>query len=72
MPALSVARHNVQPFMGLYDRTLAKHGIKMKSYVAVQKKLLTIVFALWKRNEAFDETYIKKYTEEKESALQLG
>jgi hypothetical protein len=26
----------------------------MKGYVAVQKKLLTTMFALWLRNEAFD------------------
>lgn len=69
MPALSVVRHDVKPFVELYDRTLVKHGIKMKSYVAVQKKLLTIIFALWKRDETFDENYVqRKYTEEQKTA----
>jgi hypothetical protein len=28
-------------FVNLFERTLKRHNIKMKSYVAVQKKLLT-------------------------------
>lgn len=57
MPALNVVRHHIGPFVDLYERTLVKHGIKMKSYVAVQKKLLTIIFALWKKDEYFQEDY---------------
>jgi hypothetical protein len=29
----------------------------MKSYVAVQKKLLTMIYHLWKKNQAFDANY---------------
>jgi transposase len=56
-PAFGVVTHQIAPFTRLYERTYARHGIKMKSYVAVQKKLLTILYALWKRGEAFDEQY---------------
>jgi hypothetical protein len=34
-------------FADLFERTYARHGIKMKSYVAVQNKLLTILYRLW-------------------------
>ncbi len=73
MPALGVVQYNVKPFVYLYERTVAKHGIKMKGYVAVQKKLLTTIYALWKKNEDFDEGYkTKQHTEEQEPVLPLG
>jgi transposase len=56
MPAFNVIRYEVKPFIDLFNRTYEKHHIKMKSYVAVQKKLLVIIYALWKGNEAFDPT----------------
>jgi transposase len=57
MPALSTVTHKVKIFKNLYDRTFEKHGIKMKSYVAIQKKLLSIIYTLWKKNEKFNENY---------------
>lgn len=45
----------------------------MKSYVAVQKKMLTIIYALWKKNEAFEENYgLKKHTGEQAPVSPLG
>lgn len=58
LPAFSVVKHRVKPFIGLFERTLDKHGEKMKSYVAVQKKLLTTLYALWKNNQEFDQEHI--------------
>ena len=57
MPSLVVIQCQVTPFKALFDRTYEKHGIKMKSYVAVQKKLLTMIYHLWKKNQAFDANY---------------
>jgi transposase len=57
MPSLVVIQCKVKPFKDLYDRTYEKHGIKMKSYVAVQKKILTMIYHLWKKNEAYDAIY---------------
>ena len=54
MPSLVVIQCGVKPFQDLFDRTYKKHGIKMKSYVAVQKKLLVIIYHLWKKDQAFD------------------
>lgn len=31
----------------------------MKAYTAIQKKLLTLVYALWKKKEAYDPHYSK-------------
>jgi transposase len=57
MPSLCMVTHEVKIYKDLYDRTFEKHGIKMKSYVAIQKKILTIIYTLWKKNEKFDEHY---------------
>ena len=61
LPAFSVVTHKLPVFYNLYCRTFDKHKIKMKSYVAVQKKLLTTIFALWKREEEFDIQHYKSY-----------
>lgn len=56
-PAFTVVTYRVAPFKDLYDRVFERTKIKMKAYVAVQKKLLTIIYALWKKDEAFDPEY---------------
>jgi transposase len=60
MPAFCVVSQNVGAFVGLYERVLARNGCKMKAYVAVQRKLLTVLMALWKTNAPFDEHYQNK------------
>lgn len=58
MPALSVIRTKLEPFYNLYVRLLARNGgIKKKAMVAVQRKLLVLIYTLWKKNEAFDLDY---------------
>jgi transposase len=57
MPAFTVITYRQKPFIELFERTLEKHNIKMKSYVAVQKKILTIVYSLWKKNEMYDNNF---------------
>lgn len=57
MPSLGMVTHSVTPFKALYDRTFERHGIKMKSYVAIQKKILTTIYQLWKKNEAYNPNY---------------
>ncbi len=53
MPALGVVRYQQSPFIQLFNRTLQRHGIKMKSYVAAQKKLLVLIYVMWKKKEAY-------------------
>jgi transposase len=67
MSAFCVIRYEQTPFIGLFHRTLEKHGQKMKSYVAVQKKLLVLIYSIWKHNKPYEHNYEKnKYTGEME------
>ena len=72
MPAFNMIRYKQPPFINLYERTFEKHGIKMKSYVAVQKKLLLLIYALWKNNTPYEPDYKNKHTRELEQVLPLG
>ncbi|RYF55345.1 MAG: IS110 family transposase [Cytophagaceae bacterium] len=58
MPALMMVTYEQRPFMDLYERVFQRTNIKMKGYVAVQRKLLTMIYALWKKDEAYDPTYV--------------
>lgn len=70
LPAFNVVKYEVPCFANLFNRTYEKHRVKMKSYVAVQKKLLVILYSLWKRNEAFKPTIFADM--EAVSASRLG
>ncbi|QBO58512.1 IS110 family RNA-guided transposase [Chryseobacterium salivictor] len=67
MPAFTVVRCKEAPFLNLYTRTFSNHGIKMKSYVAVQKKLLVIIYSLYKNNQPYDPK--RQNIQEKEQVL---
>lgn len=71
MPSLVVITSEVKQFKDLYDRTYKKHGIKMKSYVAVQKKLLTMIYYLWNKNEVYNPNYKVKIQEEEQEFCSL-
>lgn len=43
-----------------YQRLEQKHGIKMKAYTAVQRKLLVLIYTLWKKNEAYNPEYFQE------------
>jgi transposase len=52
-PALTTIKYN--PSMKeLYDRVFEKNRIKMKAAVAVQRKLLVLVYTLYRKDECFD------------------
>lgn len=55
-PALTIIKHE-EAFKNLYDRVFERTAIKMKAYVAVQRKLLITIYALFKKNEAYDAKY---------------
>ncbi len=58
MPALTAIR-NEGRFKVLFTRLVSRHGIKMKAAVAVQRKLLEMIYTLYKTNTAFDKDYLK-------------
>jgi transposase len=72
MPALNMVKYKQKVFVDLYERTFEKHHIKMKSYVAVQKKLLVLIYGMWKNGTKYDENYGKKATQDQELVTPLG
>ncbi len=57
MPAFGVVRNQVTPFVSLYERLMGRGKTKMQAYVAVQRKLLILVWTLWRKDEAYDPTF---------------
>jgi len=62
MPALCVVRLDVPSFKALHTRLLAQGKAKMQSYVAIQRKLLVLIWALWQKDETFDAQFGQKTT----------
>jgi transposase len=58
LPALSAIRHD-ERFKAIFIRLVSKHGIKMKAAVAVQRKLLEMIFTLYKTNKKYDKAFFK-------------
>lgn len=56
MPALAAIRFN-DNYKALFARLVSKHGIKMKAAVAVQRKLLVLIYTIYKTDKAFDKNY---------------
>ena len=59
MPALAAIRYEGR-FKVLFTRLVSRHGIKMKAAVAVQRKLLEMIYTMYKTNTAFDKDYLKE------------
>jgi transposase len=59
MPALSAMRHNARQ-KAVFVRLVSKHGIKMKAAVAVQRKILELIYTLYKTDKVFDKDYEDK------------
>jgi transposase len=51
-PAFTAVKYN-RPLQKLHNRIVEKQAIKMKGYVAVQRKLLMLIYTLWKKNEPY-------------------
>ena len=63
LPALSAIRHD-QRFKAVFARLVSKHGIKMKAAVAVQRRLLEMIYTIYKTNKKYDKEYLTKKIEE--------
>jgi transposase len=59
MPALSAMRFNEQ-HKALFVRLVSRHGIKMKAAVAVQRKILELIYVIFKTDKPFDKDYIQQ------------
>jgi transposase len=56
MPALAAMRYNEQ-HKAVFVRLVSKHGIKMKAAVAVQRKILELIYTIYKTDKPFDPNY---------------
>jgi transposase len=72
MPAFNVVRLGVKHFVDLYQRVYERTKIKMVAYVAVQKKLLTTIYALYKKGELFDPIFNVKIAQSVEEAVPMA
>jgi transposase len=64
LPAIAVVKYEPH-FKALYERIYETSKIKMKGYVAVQRKLLVTIFALFKNNSAFVSDFAEVQKKEK-------
>jgi transposase len=56
MPALAAMRFN-EHHKAVFVRLVSKHGIKMKAAVSVQRKILELIYIIYKTDKAFDKNY---------------
>lgn len=62
LPAFTAVKHE-PVFREFYTRVFGNTQIKMKAYVAVQRKLLCLIYSLWKNNQVFDpDLNVKKHS----------
>jgi transposase len=54
LPTMSYIRCN-EAAKTRYDRIVDKKDIKMIGQVAAQRRLLILIYTLWKNNETYDE-----------------
>jgi transposase len=59
LPALSAIKSDVR-FKAVFARLVGKHGIKMKAVVAVQRKLLEMIYIIYKAQKPYDKKYLQK------------
>ncbi len=59
LPALTAVKWD-DNFKGIYARLVSKHGIKMKALVAIQRKILELIYILFKNETIYDKDYIIK------------
>lgn len=59
LPALAAIRHE-KKFKAVFVRLVSKHGIKMKAAVAVQRKLLEMIYTIYYKKTAYDKNYLNQ------------
>ena len=57
LPAFNAVRFGEPTCQALFERVFERTKIKMKGYVAVQKKLLTLCYAIWKNGTEYNPNY---------------
>jgi len=69
-PAITAVKYELQ-FKQLFDRILDRTSIKMKGYVAVQRKLLLLIYTLFKNDTVYDPNYLITRMETQKENIQI-
>lgn len=69
-PAMVACRYN-STLKTNYLRIIQKKPSKMIGQVAIQRKLLILIYTLWKKDEVFDENYSQKNSSTKDDEATL-
>lgn len=59
MPALTAIKHDPR-CKDIYIRLISKHGIKKKAITAIQRRLLEMMYTVFKTRKAYDKHYLDK------------
>lgn len=59
MPAMSAIKHN-KPLSETYNRINSRNTSKKIGLIAVSRKLLVLIYSMWKSGKAFDQDYNKQ------------
>jgi transposase len=59
LPALTAVKWD-DNFREIYAKLISKHGIKVKALVAIQRKVLELIYVLFKNKTIYDKEYITK------------
>lgn len=70
LPSLAAVKHS-EVYRDNYARLIGRHGIKMKALVAIQRKLLELMYILYKTKTTFDPEYELKKEQQLEAATPL-
>ncbi len=63
-PAITAIKYN-SDFKDQFLRIQIRTAVKMKGYVAIQRKLLVLIYTLWKKNEPFNPEFQNQSNEAK-------
>jgi transposase len=58
LPALAAIRSD-ERYKAVFARQVSKHGIKMKAAVSIQRKLLEMIYTVFKTKVPYDKNYLK-------------
>jgi len=58
-PALGAIRTD-ERFKAIFTRLVSRQGVKMKAVAAIQRKLLEMIYTLYKNNTAYDKHHLSK------------
>jgi transposase len=71
LPSLCAIRYD-ERFKAIFARLVSKHGIKMKAVVAIQRKMLEMIFTLYKTRNKYDKNYLSKVVANAELEIQVA